>query len=58
LTEISVEDLKRFNLAHLAAADVNQDGMLDVRDISAFMQGARPVTQHSPGQMRRSTSHK
>ncbi|MHC5005544.1 MAG: HYR domain-containing protein, partial [Planctomycetota bacterium] len=42
VTEISVRELYRLGLGHLAVADLNNDGMLDLMDMVAFMNGARP----------------
>jgi hypothetical protein len=47
-TEVSVEELFRLGLGHLAAGDVNGDGTLDVGDIAAFFQGARPRSASRP----------
>jgi hypothetical protein len=41
VTRISVIELKRRGLGHLAAADLTRDGMLDHQDIAAFLNGAR-----------------
>ncbi len=64
ITEISVRELRGLGLDHLAAADLNADGMLDEAEIEEFMMVARPKppqkTQReirhgdvSPVQMRR-----
>jgi hypothetical protein len=42
ITEISVRELRERGLGDLAAGDVNGDGMLNLADMDAFMQGARP----------------
>jgi hypothetical protein len=42
LQSISVVELHRHKLGHLAVADLNADGMLDAYDIAAFFNGARP----------------
>jgi len=43
ITEISVADLQAQGLGDLAAADLNGDGMLNMADMDAFTQGARPT---------------
>ena len=45
LTEISVEDLRDLGLGHLSVGDLNEDGWLDMEDVSAFLQGVRPEPQ-------------
>ena len=42
VTRISIEELERRGLGDLIVADLNHDGWLDVRDMEAFMSGARP----------------
>ncbi len=42
LTSISVEDLVATGQGELAAGDLNDDGVLDMADIQAFLSGARP----------------
>jgi hypothetical protein len=42
VTRVSVGELRRRGLDELIAADLNGDGWLDVRDMEAFMSGARP----------------
>jgi hypothetical protein len=42
VTSITVRELRRRGLGHLVVGDLNRDGVLDVQDISAFMDGARP----------------
>jgi hypothetical protein len=39
ITRVSVKDLRRQGLGHLAAADLNRDGWVDLRDVQQFMQG-------------------
>ncbi len=39
---ISVEELRRRGLGHLAIGDLNGDAVLDQADMAAFMSGARP----------------
>jgi hypothetical protein len=45
LTEISVRELRQMGLSHLAVADLNGDGLLNLDDMTAFDQGVRPVKQ-------------
>jgi hypothetical protein len=42
VTRISIEELERRGLGDLIVADLNHDGWLDIRDMEAFMNGARP----------------
>jgi hypothetical protein len=42
ITRISVQELRRRGLHDLIIADLNHDGWLDVRDMEAFANGARP----------------
>jgi len=39
---ISIRDLRRMGLGHLVAADINQDGILDMDDALALLNGAVP----------------
>ena len=41
---VSVKELRRRGLGHLAAADLNRDGWVDVRDIEAYMRGDGAAT--------------
>jgi hypothetical protein len=43
-SSVSVKELRRMGLGHLAVADLNRDGMVDMRDIQNFLAGggARP----------------
>ncbi|MEY3026754.1 MAG: hypothetical protein RLZZ238_1651, partial [Planctomycetota bacterium] len=41
LARISVKDLRRQGLGHLAVADLNADGWVDLADIQVYMQGGR-----------------
>jgi hypothetical protein len=43
VTTISVAELRRRGLGHLAGADLNRDGVLDQFDIVAYLNGARPA---------------
>ena len=48
---ISVKELRRIGRGELAAADLNHDGWVDMRDIQIFMQGgggAVPVPEDAP----------
>jgi hypothetical protein len=45
---ILVADLPALGLAHLAVADLNDDGVIDVLDIVSFMQGERPERVRPP----------
>jgi hypothetical protein len=45
VVSITVEELLARGLGHLAAADLNEDGVLDQADMVAFAQGARPQVQ-------------
>ena len=42
LTEISIKELYDRGLGDLAVADLNEDGRVDVDDMTAFLQGIRP----------------
>ena len=42
ITDISVKELHKLGLGHMAVADLNKDGRLNSDDIVAYMQGARP----------------
>jgi len=44
-TEISVAELIRSNLKDLTVADLNNDGMVNLQDMAALMQGVRPTRQ-------------
>jgi hypothetical protein len=45
LTEVTLEWLRANGLGELAIADLNRDGLLNVDDMTAFMNGVRPVTK-------------
>jgi hypothetical protein len=45
ITSISVAQLRQMGLKHLAAGDLNNDGVLDQADVAAFLMGARPKPQ-------------
>jgi hypothetical protein len=45
LTEISVAELIRNNMKDLTVADLNNDGMVNLQDMAALMQGVRPTRQ-------------
>lgn len=53
VTEVTVEELRRRGDGNLAVADLNGDGVLNVDDMNAFMQGARPSTKS--GSIRKGT---
>jgi hypothetical protein len=40
---VSVKDLRRQGLGHLAAADLNGDGWVDLRDIEQYVRAAGPA---------------
>ena len=40
VARVSIKELRRKGLGHLAVADVNGDGWVDLRDMQAYMQGA------------------
>ncbi len=42
VTDISLRELRRRGLAHYSTADLNRDGRLNVDDIAAYLDGARP----------------
>ena len=42
VTSITVRELRRLGLGHLAAGDLNHDRVLDERDMAAFADGVRP----------------
>lgn len=42
ITEISVQELRRMGLGHLAGADLNGDGLVNVEDMSIFTQPDNP----------------
>jgi hypothetical protein len=42
VTRISVGELRRRGMGDLVVGDLNDDGWLDVRDMEAFLNGARP----------------
>ena len=44
-TEISVKELRRRGMGDLAVADLNGDGWVNMDDMTAYMQGVRPVEQ-------------
>jgi len=44
-TEISVSELNRSNLKDLTVADLNNDGLVNLQDMAALMQGVRPTRQ-------------
>lgn len=44
-TEISVAELTRNNLKDLTVADLNNDGMVNLQDMAALLQGVRPTRQ-------------
>jgi hypothetical protein len=44
LTVIGVDELAERGLWHLRHADLTGDGLVDIEDVGAFVDGARPVT--------------
>ena len=40
---VSVKELRRRGLGHLADADLNRDGWIDTRDVQLYLQGAGPA---------------
>jgi hypothetical protein len=48
---VSVKELKRSGNGHLAVADLNRDGWVDLRDIQMYMQmgGNQPSPGEAPG---------
>ncbi len=42
VTRVAVKELRRRGLGHLAAADFNGDGWVDLNDVQLYMQGAGP----------------
>lgn len=48
-TEVSVSELRQMGMGNLQVADLNGDGLLNVDDMSAFMQGVRPGTKSTKG---------
>ncbi len=47
-TSITVRELRRLGMADLAVADLNNDGVVDMNDMSAFMAGEVPVKSKTP----------
>jgi hypothetical protein len=43
LVEVSVDELRQMGMGELAVADLNGDGLVNVQDMEAFEQGARPT---------------
>ena len=43
---ITVKELRRMGLGHLAIADLNRDGVVDSRDIQNHLAGVRPEVPH------------
>lgn len=48
-TEISVRELREQGMSDLTVADVNADGKVDMADMAALMQGARPNLKANDG---------
>jgi hypothetical protein len=42
-TEVSVRELREMGMGELGVADLNADGMVDMTDVQAFMDGVRPT---------------
>ena len=51
-TSISVAQLRATGQSDLAVADLNLDGVIDQKDIAAWLQGARPAKPISGGTRR------
>ena len=43
VTEVSVNELRQMGMGDLAGADLNGDGILNMVDITAYMEGQRPT---------------
>lgn len=48
LTEISVKELRRMGYGAAVVADLNKDGMVNLNDMNAYMNGVMPVAQVKP----------
>lgn len=48
ITEISVKELRAMGQGELAVADLNKDGMLNLDDMAAYMQGVQPTQNVGP----------
>lgn len=48
ITEISVKELRRMGYGQAAVADLNGDGMVNLDDMAAYMQGVKPAAQVKP----------
>jgi hypothetical protein len=57
VTSITLRELRNMGLGHMAVADVNRDGVLDMSDMTAFMQGEIPPSGDG-GSLRQSPSEK
>ncbi|MFZ9916366.1 MAG: hypothetical protein ACO3IB_13685, partial [Phycisphaerales bacterium] len=42
-SRVSVKELRRMGLGHLASADLNRDGWLDTNDVAYYMQFGAPM---------------
>ena len=54
-SKVSVKELRRKGLGHLAMADANRDGWVDAKDIQIYMQGggSNPATPAAPAKAER-----
>jgi hypothetical protein len=48
ITEVSVKDLRRMGYTEAVIADLNKDGVLNLEDMAAYMQGVVPVEEVKP----------
>ncbi|MCK4342296.1 MAG: HYR domain-containing protein, partial [Phycisphaerae bacterium] len=46
-SSITVRELRAMGLAHVAAADMNHDGVLDMNDVALFLEGGLPEDETS-----------
>lgn len=48
ITEVSVKELRRMGYGAAVVADLNRDGLVNVADMNAYMNGVKPVAQAKP----------